>query len=43
MANGASERRFEAGLRAGANVYLVKPDTEQLITTVRRLLLEAAA
>ena len=42
MANGASERRFEAGLRAGANVYLVKRDTGQLVTTVR-LLLEAAA
>lgn len=33
----------EAGLHAGANVYIVKPDTTQLVPTVRRLLLEAVA
>ena len=31
----------EAGLRAGANAYLVKPDTVALVPTVRRLLAEA--
>ena len=31
-----------AGLRAGANAYLVKPDSSGLIPTIRRLL-EAAA
>ena len=30
-----------AGLRAGANAYLVKPDTGALVPTVRRLLAEA--
>jgi len=33
----------EAGLHAGANVYIVKPETDQLVPTVRRLLEEAAA
>ncbi|HEX7175160.1 MAG TPA: response regulator [Pyrinomonadaceae bacterium] len=33
----------EAGLRAGANVYIVKPDTGQLVPAVRRLLEEAEA
>lgn len=33
----------EAGMLAGANVYIVKPDTTQLVPTVRRLLLEAVA
>jgi len=28
---------------AGANAYLVKPDSSELIPTIRRLLLEAAA
>ena len=31
-----------AGMLAGANVYLVKPDSSELIPTIRRLL-EAAA
>jgi DNA-binding response OmpR family regulator len=34
---------IEAGMRAGANAYLVKPDSSELISTMRRLLLEAAA
>lgn len=34
---------LEAGLRAGANVYIVKPDTTQLVPTVRRLLLGTVA
>ena len=34
---------IEAGLLAGANAYLVKPDSSELIPTMRRLLLEAAA
>lgn len=33
---------LDAGLRSGANVYLVKPDTSQIVLTVRCLLLEAA-
>lgn len=33
----------EAGLRAGANVYITKPDTGQLVPAVRRLLEEAEA
>jgi DNA-binding response OmpR family regulator len=33
----------EAGLHAGANVYIVKPETGQLVPTVRRLLEEAEA
>jgi two-component system phosphate regulon response regulator OmpR len=33
----------EAGLRAGANAYLLKPDSSELVPTVRRLLLEVAA
>ena len=32
---------IEAGLLAGANAYLVKPDSSELIATIRRLL-EAA-
>ena len=32
----------EAGMLAGANAYLVKPDSSELISTIRRLL-EAAA
>ena len=32
----------EAGMRAGANVYLVKPDSSKLIPTIRRLLAAAA-
>jgi DNA-binding response OmpR family regulator len=31
-----------AGMRAGANAYLVKPDTSKLIPTIRRLLETAA-
>ena len=33
---------IEAGMRAGANAYLVKPDSSELIPTISRLL-EAAA
>jgi two-component system phosphate regulon response regulator OmpR len=33
---------IEAGLLAGANVYLVKPDSSELVPTVRRLLAAAA-
>lgn len=33
----------EAGMLAGANVYLVKPDTSQIIPTVKRLLEQARA
>lgn len=33
---------IEAGMHAGANAYLVKPDSSELIPTIRRLL-EAAA
>ena len=32
----------DAGLRAGANVYITKPETNQIVPTVRRLLVEAA-
>ena len=37
----ASASDVEAGLHAGANAYLVKPDSSRLIPTIRRLL-EAA-
>ncbi len=37
----ASDRA--AGMRAGANVYIVKPETSALVSTVRRLLEEASA
>jgi CheY-like chemotaxis protein len=33
---------IEAGMRAGANAYLLKPDSSELIPTISRLL-EAAA
>ena len=33
---------IEVGMRAGANAYLVKPDSSELVPTIRRLL-EAAA
>ena len=39
----ASASDIEAGMLAGANAYLVKPDSSELIPTIRRLLLEAAA
>ncbi len=32
----------KSGLSAGANVYIVKPDIEQIVPTVKRLLAEAA-
>ena len=35
----ASDR--EAGMLAGANVYLLKPDTSEIVPTVKRLLEEA--
>ena len=35
----ASDR--EAGMLAGANVYIVKPETRQIVPTVKRLLEEA--
>lgn len=38
----ASASDIKAGMAAGANVYLVKPDSSELIPTIRRLL-EAAA
>jgi two-component system phosphate regulon response regulator OmpR len=34
---------IEAGLLAGANAYLVKPDSSELIPTIRRLLAAATA
>ena len=34
---------LEAGLRAGANVYLVKPEISEIVPTVKRLLAEARA
>ena len=37
----ASDR--EAGMLAGANVYLVKPNTREIVPAVRRLLEEARA
>ena len=37
----ASDR--EAGMLAGANVYLVKPDMSEIVPTVKRLLEEARA
>ncbi|HWT03110.1 MAG TPA: response regulator [Pyrinomonadaceae bacterium] len=33
----------EAGMLAGANVYLVKPDISEIVPTVKRLLQEALA
>ena len=38
----ASASDIEAGMLAGANAYLVKPDSSELVPTIRRLL-EAAA
>ena len=38
----AFESDVEAGMLAGANAYLVKPDSSELVPTIRRLL-EAAA
>jgi DNA-binding response OmpR family regulator len=38
----AASSDIEAGMLAGANAYLVKPDSSELIPTIRRLL-EAAA
>ena len=38
----AFESDIEAGMRAGANAYLVKPDSSQLIPTIKRLLAAAA-
>ena len=37
----ASAPDIEAGLLAGANVYLVKPDSSELVPTIRRLLAAA--
>jgi DNA-binding response OmpR family regulator len=36
-----SARDLEAGMAAGANVYIVKPDTREIVPTVRRLLAQA--
>ena len=33
---------IEAGMSAGANAYLVKPDSSELVSTIRRLLTAAA-
>ena len=38
----ASASDFEAGMLAGANAYIVKPDIGKTVPTVRRLLEEAA-
>ena len=38
----SSASDIEAGMLAGANAYLVKPDSSELIPTVRRLLAAAA-
>ena len=38
----ASASDIEAGMLAGANAYLVKPDSSELIPTIRRLLAAAA-
>jgi DNA-binding response OmpR family regulator len=38
----ASAPDIEAGLLAGANAYLVKPDSSELVPTIRRLLAAAA-
>ena len=38
----ASAPDIEAGLLAGANVYLVKPDSSELVPTIRRLLATTA-
>ena len=38
----ASAPDIEAGMLAGANAYLVKPDSSELIPTIRRLLATAA-
>lgn len=38
----ASASDIEAGMLAGANAYLVKPDSSELIPTIRRLLAVAA-
>jgi DNA-binding response OmpR family regulator len=38
----ASASDIEAGMLAGANVYLVKPDSSELIPTIKRLLAAAA-
>lgn len=39
----AAERDIEAGMRAGANAYVVKPDLMELVSTVKRLLLEVVS
>ncbi|HWW74638.1 MAG TPA: response regulator [Pyrinomonadaceae bacterium] len=38
----ASAPDIKAGMLAGANAYLVKPDSSQLVPTIRRLLAAAA-
>ena len=38
----ASASDIEAGMLAGANAYLVKPDSSKLVPTIRRLLGAAA-
>ena len=38
----ASASDIEAGMLAGANAYIVKPDISKLIPTIRRLLAAAA-
>ena len=39
----ANASDIEAGMLAGANAYLVKPDSSELVPTIRRLLEAAAA
>ena len=38
----AAASDIEAGMRAGANAYLVKPDSSELIPVIRRLLAASA-
>lgn len=42
FSGGALENDKEAGMLAGANAYVVKPNVAELVPTVRRLLLEAS-
>ena len=39
----ASASHIEAGMRAGANAYIVKPDISEIVPTVKRLLAHARA
>ena len=39
----AAEGDIEAGMLAGANAYVVKPELTELVSTVKRLLLEVVS